>query len=209
MARYLEPVCKLCRQFGLKMFFKGTRCFTDKCSFERRPFVVTAKGTKKKKKISDYGLQLKEKQKARKTYGMMESQFRVYYQKAARMKGPTGVNLLQLLERRLDNVVFHLGFASSRQQARQLVTHNHFTVNGKKQNIPSAFVTTGDIVELKEKSRNNSIITENLAIKQQKGTVSWLELDVTNFKGKILKLPDREDITVPVEEQLIVELYSK
>ncbi|RMD60016.1 MAG: 30S ribosomal protein S4 [Nitrospirae bacterium] len=208
MARYTGPVCKICRSLGMKLFFKGNRCYTDKCGFERRPFIAGPKGARRRK-VSDYGLQLKEKQKVRKSYGVMEKQFRIYFKRAERMKGATGENLLKLLEMRLDNVVYQLGFASSRRQARQLVTHGHFMVNGKKRNIPSSLLSEGDVIELREKSRSNQLILDNLSAAEHRTIPSWLELDAENFKGRVLRLPEREDITLPIEEQLIVELYSK
>ncbi len=208
MGRYTGPVCKLCRREGLKLFLKGDRCFTDKCSFERRPYAPGQHGHRRPK-FSDYGIQLREKQKVRRMYGIMEQQFRIYFYRADRMKGKTGENLLILLERRLDNVVYRLGFAVTRREARQLVSHGHFKVNGRKVDIPSYLVRAGDVVELREKSRNIVKINENLDTVVRKGIPSWLELYREEYRGVVKTLPRREDILEPINEQLIVELYSK
>ncbi|RMG59080.1 MAG: 30S ribosomal protein S4 [Deltaproteobacteria bacterium] len=208
MGRYTGPVCKLCRREGLKLFLKGDRCFTDKCSFERRPYPPGQHGHRRVK-YSDYGIQLREKQKVRRMYGIMERQFRIYFYRADRMKGKTGDNLLSLLERRLDNVVYRLGFAVTRREARQLVGHGHFKVNGRKVDIPSYLVRKGDVIELKEKSRNIAKINENLDTIVRKGIPSWLELYREEYRGVVKDLPKREDILEPINEQLIVELYSK
>lgn len=199
----------MCRRENLKMFLKGDRCYSDKCAFERRSFAPGQHGQNRFRKVSDYAIQLREKQKVKHMYGMLEKQFRLYFEKADQAKGVTGVNLLISLERRLDNTLYRLGFASSRDQARQLVRHNHFQVNGKKVNIPSFQVSVGDVITLREKSRKNELITDNLEGAARRGVPSWLELDRDNFTGKVLALPNREEITMPIQEQLIVELYSK
>ena len=208
MARYTGPVCKICRREGLKLFFKGVRCSTDKCAFDRRPYASGMQSGRRRKQ-SDYGVQLREKQKVRKMYGVLEKQFRLYFVKAERMKGATGENLLQLLERRLDNVIYRCGFAMSRQQARQLVLHGHFLVNSKKVNIPSFLVSEDDVIEIKEASRKILAIEESLAALEHKSLPPWIETDTKKFTSKMLSLPTREDIPLPIEEQLIVELYSK
>ncbi|NIO16312.1 MAG: 30S ribosomal protein S4 [Deltaproteobacteria bacterium] len=208
MGRYNESVCKLCRREGMKLFLKGDRCFTDKCSFERRPYAPGQQG-QRRPKFSDYGVQLRGKQKAKRIYGVMEKQFRIYFYKADKMKGKTGDNLLILLERRLDNVVYRLGFAVTRREARQYVNHGHFNINGKKVNIASYLVKEGDTVELKEKSRKIQQINEALDSVVRKGIPDWLELARDEFTGVVKNLPSREHITEPIQEQLIVELYSK
>lgn len=208
MARYRGSECRLCRREGLKLFFKGDRCYTEKCAFERRGYAPGEHG-QARKKHSDYGVQLREKQRLKRMYGLLEKQFRGYFERADRMKGITGSNLLMLLERRLDNVVFRLGFAPSRNDARQLVRHSHFLVNGRKVNIPSYTVRKDDVVELREKSRKVLPILDSLETVARRGIPGWLELDKDNFKGVLKALPTREDITMPVQEQLVVELYSK
>ena len=208
MARYRESLCRLCRSEGVKLFLKGDRCYTDKCASERRGYAPGEHG-QMRKKLSDYGVQLREKQKLKRMYGLLESQFRNYFKKSDRQKGVTGSNLLILLERRLDNIVFRLGFANSRSEARQLVMHNHFRVNGKKVNIPSYLVSAGSVVEVSEKSRNMARIKESLEIVARRGIPQWLELDKANFRGVLKALPVREDLVMPIQEQLIVELYSK
>jgi len=208
LARYRESVCKLCRREGIKLFLKGDRCYSDKCAFERRDYAPGEHGHRRQK-FTDYGVQLREKQKLRRIYGLLERQFRGYFARADRQKGITGTNLLLLLERRLDNMVFRLGFASSRNEARQLVLHNHFTVNGKKVNIPSYLVEVGDIIEVREKSRNIARIREAMETVVRRGIPAWLELDKENFRGVVKALPAREDLTMPVQEHLVVELYSK
>ncbi len=192
----------------MKLFLKGDRCYTDKCSFERRPYAPGQQG-QRRPKFSDYGVQLRGKQKAKRIYGVMEKQFRIYFYKADKMKGKTGDNLLILLERRLDNVVYRLGFAVTRREARQYVNHGHFNVNGKKVNIASYLVKEGDTVELKEKSRKIQHINEALDSVVRKGIPDWLELAREDFKGVVKNLPKRDHITEPIQEQLIVELYSK
>lgn len=208
MARYRGSECRLCRREGLKLFFKGDRCYTEKCAFERRGYAPGEHG-QARKKHSDYGVQLREKQRLKRMYGLLEKQFRGYFERADRMQGITGSNLLVLLERRLDNVVFRLGFAPSRNEARQLVRHSHFLVNGRKVNIPSYTVRKDDVVELREKSRKVLPILDSLETVARRGIPGWLELDKDNFKGLVKAIPTREDITMPVQEQLVVELYSK
>ena len=206
MARYTEANCRLCRREGQKLFLKGERCYSPKCAIERRNYAPGQHG-QRRNKMSDYGTQLREKQKTKRFYGMQETQFRNLFDKASRKKGITGENLLILLESRLDNVVFRLGFASSRKEARQLVTHNHFTVNGKKVNIPSYEVKAGDVIKVKEKSTNSPKFKE---VKEMSITVpSWLTVDVEKLEGKVVSLPTRSEIDTPVAEHLIVELYSK
>ena len=208
MSRYRGSVCRQCRRENMKLFLKGDRCFSDKCSFDRRGYPPGQHG-QRRSKHSDYGVQLREKQKVRRIYGISEKQFRIIFNNADRQKGITGTNLLSLLERRLDNVVFRLGFTSSRTQGRHFVRHNHFLVNGRKVNIPSYVVKSNDVVELKEKSRNVKAISESLETIVRRGIPQWLELDKDGFKGAVKSLPAREDITLPIQEQLIVELYSK
>jgi small subunit ribosomal protein S4 len=192
----------------MKLFLKGDRCFKDKCAVERRNFPPGQHG-KRRSKLLGYGIQLREKQKVKRIYGLLESQFRLAFERAERMKGITGENLLQQLERRLDNVVFSLGFAASRAQARQLIRHGHITVNGRKVNIPSFQVQKGQSVAVKDKSRANDLIKSSVETAKARGVPVWLELDPENFKGQVLDLPKREDIKLPIQEQLIVELYSK
>jgi len=208
MARYRESVCRLCRREGMKLFLKGERCFKDKCAIERRAYAPGQHG-KRRSKILGYGLQLREKQKVKRIYGVLENQFRLYFKHAEQMKGITGENLLSQLERRLDNVVFALGFAASRAQARQLVRHGHVHVNGRKVNVPSFLVAKGHIVAIREKSRTNPQVMTSVETAKGRGIPSWLELDQVAFKGTVLEIPKREDIKLPVQEQLIVELYSK
>lgn len=209
MARNIGAACRSCRREGLKLYLKGDRCYSDKCSYERRAFGPGQHGQARFKKLSDYAIQLREKQKVKSMYGMLESQFRLNFQRADAQKGVTGENLLILLERRLDNTVFRIGFASSRGQARQLVRHKHILVNGKKVDIPSFLISDGDVVSLKEKSRANAGINENLEAVARRGVPSWVELDKDNYKATVKALPNREEITMPIKEQLIVELYSK
>ena len=209
MARYVDAACRLCRRENLKLFLKGDRCYTDKCAFERRGYAPGQHGQRRGRKLSDYGIQLREKQKAKRIYGVLEKQFRRYYFKADRQKGITGTNLLILLERRLDNLVYRMGFSSSRKQARQLVRHNHVTVNGKKVNIASYQVKIGDYVEVKESSRKIPIVTESMETFIRREKSPWLEVDGDNFRGLLKALPNREELTMPINEQFIVELYSK
>ena len=208
MARYREAVCRLCRREGVELYLKGDRCFTDKCAIKRRGYPPGQHG-QRRPKHSDYGVQLREKQKAKRIYGILEKQFRTYFEKADRMKGKTGDNLLILLERRLDNVVYKLGFTQTRRESRQIVRHGHFLVNGRKVNIPSFLVKAGDVVELREKSRKIPTVNEALDAVVRKGIPPWLELDRGNFRGSVKVLPARADIQEPIQEQLIVELYSK
>ncbi|MFW5863145.1 MAG: 30S ribosomal protein S4 [Desulfohalobiaceae bacterium] len=208
MARYTEAKCKLCRREGTKIFLKGDRCYTDKCPFERRPYPPGQHG-RRRKKSTDYGTQLREKQKVRRMYGLMEKQFHNSFKKAEAIKGVTGTNLLQYLELRLDNVVYRMGFANSRDQARQLVRHGHFLLNGTKVDIPSMSLKQGDVLQVQEKSKKVGIIQEAQEILARRGSPQWLEIDSENFKGTVQALPQREDITFPINEHLIIELYSK
>ena len=209
MARYTGPVCRLCRRERMKLFLKGDRCFKEKCAIERRAYPPGQHGQRRGRRPSGYGPQLREKQKARRIYGVLEKQFRNYFAAAAGKKGVTGDHLLISLERRLDNVVYSLGFASSRSQARQLVRHGHIEVDGRKTTIPSYQVKAGQQVGVKENSRKNEIIRVSVETARGRGIPSWLELDPENFVGKAIALPTRDDIKLPVEEQLIVELYSR
>ncbi len=208
MARYKESVCRLCRRESLKLFLKGDRCYGDKCAFERRGYAPGDHG-QLRRKHSDYGVQLREKQKLKRMYGLLERQFRSYFEKADKQKGITGTNLLLFLERRLDNMVFRIGFANSRNEARQLVRHNHFLVDGKPINIPSYLVKVGSEIRVREKSRKVERIVEAMEIVARRGIPQWLELDKDNFRGLVKTLPSREELVMPVQEQLVVELYSK
>lgn len=208
MARYRESVCRICRREGLKLFLKGDRCYTDKCAIERRAYPPGQHG-QGRKKVTDYGTQLREKQKVKRMYNLLEKQFRGYFKKSARVKGITGENLLILLESRLDNMVYRLGFASSRNEARQMVTHGLFLVDGKKVDVCSFILKPGSVVEVREKSSKNPRINESLDAVVRRGVPDWLELDRDKLKGTIKALPTREDITMPIQENLIVELYSK
>lgn len=208
MARYTGPVCRLCRREGAKLYLKGDRCYSGKCAIDRRGYAPGQHGQGRKKQ-SEYGIQLREKQKARRIYGILENQFRRYFEKAESQKGVTGENLLRLLERRLDNVVYRMGFAGSRVEARQLVRHGHFTVNGNKVNIPSMLTKVGDVVEIREKSRDNSRIKELVEQAARKASPEWVEVHADQFSGKVVAIPSREEIDVPIEEHLIVELYSR
>ena len=209
MARYTGSSCRLCRRENLKLFLKGDRCYGDKCAFERRPYAPGQHGQRRGGKVSDYQLQLREKQKVKRIYGVLEKQFRKYYYNAEKQKGITGTNLLLFLECRLDNIVYRMGFASSRNQARQLVRQNHFTVNGRKVNIPSFQVSPGDYVEVKEKSRKAKVIIDSLETVVRRGIPAWIDLDKDKYRGTLTAIPNREDLTMPMQEQLIVELYSK
>ena len=209
MARYTGSFCRLCRRENLKLFLKGDRCYGDKCAFERRPYAPGQHGQRRGGKFSDYRLQLREKQKVKRIYGVLEEQFRRYYYGAEKQKGITGINLLTLLESRLDNVVYRMGFASSRNQARQLVRHNHFLVNNKKVNIPSFQVKVGDIVEVSESSRKVQMILDAMDTVIRRGVPNWIEVEKEKFLGTLKAVPNREDLTMPIQEQLIVELYSK
>ena len=208
MARYTDAVCKLCRREGDKLFLKGERCYSDKCSVSRRNFPPGQHG-QGRKKTSEYGLQLRAKQKARRYYGVLESQFSKYFEMAARQAGVTGENLLRILETRLDNVVYRLGFASSRAEARQLVVHNHFLLNGKKVNIPSLLVKEGDVISATEKTKGSDKFKMIIETTGSRPVPEWIEINKNDASGKITRLPNRDEIDILVEEQLIVELYSK
>ncbi|HBR05752.1 MAG TPA: 30S ribosomal protein S4 [Desulfovibrio sp.] len=208
MARYTEAKCRLCRREAQKLFLKGDRCYTDKCAYERRPYAPGGAG-RLRKKMSDYAVQLREKQKVRRMYGLLEGQFHTYFERAEAQKGVTGANLLILLERRLDNVIYRLGFANSRDQARQLVGHGLFKVNGRRVSVPSLLVKANDVIEVREESRKVPVIMEAQEVIARRGCPSWLESDGANFKGTVKAMPVREDIQFPINEHLIVELYSK
>lgn len=208
MARQTDSVCKLCRRENLKLFLKGDRCMTDKCSFERRSYPPGQHG-QRRTKLSDFGLQLREKQKVKRLYGVLESQFRIFFDRANRKKGATGENLLQRLECRLDNVVYRLGFADSRAEGRQLVRHGHFNVNGKKVSIPAFVVKAGSEISVRTKSQQKKPIQRAMQNLQKRELPEWLELNPAEFKGRVKMLPSRNHITVPIEENLVVELYSK
>jgi small subunit ribosomal protein S4 len=209
VARYTGPVCRLCRRERMKLFLKGDRCFKEKCAVERRNFPPGQHGTRRGRRTLGYGLQLREKQKVKRIYRILESQFRNYFEEADRRKGITGENLLVMLERRLDNVVYSLGFASSRDQARQLVRHGHVQVDGRKVSIPSFQVKAGQTISIKEASRKNPFVRSSVETARGRGVPEWLELDAENVTGRVLRLPVREDIKIPIQEQLIVELYSR
>ena len=209
MARYRDPVCRLCRREGMKLFLKGERCHGDKCAIEKRNFPPGQHGKDRRPRMMGYGLQLREKQKLRRIYGILEDQFRHYFEKAAVRKGITGELLLQFLERRLDNVVYRMGLSTSRSQARQAVRHSHIQVNGRKVNIPSYLVKPGDIVEVREGSRKNPTLLASLEASGRPSVPPWIEFDRDGLRAKILSNPQRQDIAVPIQEQLIVELYSK
>ena len=208
MARYTGPACRLCRREGTKLFLKGERCLSGKCSFDRRPTAPGQHGAARKK-VEEYGMQLREKQKAKRFYGIQEKQFRNYFREADRAKGVTGENLLITLERRLDNVVYRMGMAESRKEARQLVLHGHFRLNGKKVTIPSIIIKAGDVITLREESRNSVKIKELIDALDTRIAPKWLDVDKTNVKATVTVLPTREDVDFPFEEHLIVELYSK
>ena len=209
MARYRDAKCKICRREGDKLFLKGDRCFSNKCAIEKRNYPPGQHGRGRRGKVSKYNIQLREKQKLRRSYGLLEKQFRNYFAKAAMQKGITGTHLLQLLERRLDNVVYRLGFTASRAMARQLIRHNHFQVNGGRVNIPSYLVSPGDIIAPRGKSKDLFIIKESIKNVDSRQSVSYLDLDTNKLEGTFLDIPGRDAIPVPVNEQLIVELYSK
>jgi small subunit ribosomal protein S4 len=208
VARYTGAVCRLCRREGLKLFLKGERCYTDKCAIERRNYPPGEHG-QARPKFSEYSVQLREKQKLRRMYGVLEGQFRRYFEMADRAKGVTGEILLQLLERRLDNVVYRIGFATSRSEARQLVRHGHFRVNGRKVNVPSYLIRAGDSVGVRERSQKVTRIQEALELAQRRGIPDWLEVTPESFAGRVKALPVRSDLTMPINEKLVVELYSK
>ena len=208
MARYIDPVCKLCRREGGKLFLKGARCYKEKCAIDKKNYAPGQHG-KVKRKLSDYGVQLREKQKVKRIYGIMETQFRGYFRKAVKMEGITGVNLLVSLERRLDNVVYRSGIAMSRPQARQFITHGHVMINGEKVDIPSYLIKEGDIISIKESSKIKDIVKLSLETAEGRGVPQWISLDKTEIQAKVLKMPVREDIYADIKEHLIVELYSK
>ena len=208
MARYTGPSCRLCRRENLKLFLKGERCYTDKCAFERRQYPPGQHG-QGRIKFSSYGEQLREKQKVKRVYGLLEKQFHLTFNRAARKRGITGDNLIAILESRFDNMVYRMGFAASRNDARQLIRHGHFTVNGIKVNIPSSILKPGDVVQPREKSTKIEKIKESVETAKQRGVPAWLEIDVEKFEGKVVALPKRDEITMPMNEQLIVELYSR
>lgn len=210
MARYTGPVCRLCRREGTKLFLKGTRCHTEKCAVDRRQYAPGQHG-QSRSKFSDYGIRLREKQKLKRIYGMLEKQFRRFFDMAVAQKGPTGENLLQLLERRLDNVVFRMGFATTRLEARQLVRHNHFMVDGKKVNVPSFLVKSGQEVSIRPKSKKVQRILDAFEAASQRGVPEWIEIDSDEMSGKLASYPSREQLTVSldIKDQLIIELYSK
>ncbi len=209
MARYTGSVCRLCRRENLKLFLKGDRCYSDKCAFDRRSYPPGQHGQRRGRKISDYGIQLREKQKVKRMYGLSEKQFRLSFKKADKQKGITGTNLLVILERRLDNVVYRLGFVNSRNQGRHFVRHNHFLVNGKKVNVPSYPIKVGDVIEIRDKSQKIQSVGDALDAVVRRGIPQWLDLEKENLKGIVKSFPVREDLTMPIQEQLIVELYSK
>ncbi|HMM19630.1 MAG TPA: 30S ribosomal protein S4 [Selenomonadales bacterium] len=210
MARYIGAVCRQCRREGIKLYLKGDKCYSDKCAFSRRGYAPGQHGQgQARKKVSEYGLQLREKQRARRIYGILEKQFRNYFEKAERQKGITGENLLVMLERRLDNVVYRLGFASSRTQARQLVRHGHFVVNGHRVDIPSFMVKVGSTIQVKEESKETPVFKEIAEGLTHKTVPAWLELSAQDMVGKVVRYPAREEIDIPIQEHLIVELYSR
>ena len=211
MARYIGSVCRLCRREGMKLFLKGDRCFTEKCAIEKRNYAPGqhGKGGRIKSKLQGYGLQLREKQKTKRLYGMIEGQFRLTFDRAAQEKGVVGETLLNKLERRLDNVIYRLGFGGSRAQARQLVRHGHVRVNDKKLNIPSFQVKQGDLISLSARAGKNALVQQAVESVKGRGVPKWLELDAAGMKGKVLSTPARDDVNFPIQEQLIVELYSK
>lgn len=209
MARYTDPSCRVCRREGLKLFLKGTRCYTEKCAFDRRSYAPGQHGKGQRIKHSNYGLQLREKQKVKKVYGILERQFRKYFQEASRSKGVTGSKLLELLERRLDNVIFRSCFVSSRPEGRQMVMHGHVLVNNRKVDIPSYSVKTGDTIVIKPKEKIVERVKESLEKLKDRGFPSWIEVDTSGLKTKITRLPERSDVAADIKEQLIVELYSK
>lgn len=208
MARYTGSVCKYCRREKLKLFLKGDRCYSEKCSVDRRPYPPGQHG-QGRSKFSPYGQQLREKQKVKRIYGMLEKQFRLFFARALRQKGHTGENLLLLLERRMDSMVFRMGFARTRREARQLVRHGHFIVNGRKVNVPSALLKVGDEVQVKEASRKLTSLNDALEASQRRGIPGWIDLERSGFKATLKAYPNREDISMPIQEQMIVELYSK
>ena len=209
MGRYTGPVCKLCRREKEKLFLKGSKCMTTKCPVERRGYVPGQHGQNRRSRLSDYGVHLREKQKIKRIYGLFEKQFRNYYKKADRMAGMTGNNLILLLERRLDNIVYRLGFAPSRKAARQLITHRHFNVNGRIVNIPSYITDEGDLIEVRDKAKKMEVIHASMRRIKAENATPWLELDKANMLGKVIEIPEREQIPLEVKEHLVIELYSK
>jgi small subunit ribosomal protein S4 len=209
MARYTGPVCKLCRREGEKLFLKGSRCVAIKCSFEKKSYAPGQHGVSQRIKLSEYGIQLREKQKVRRIYGILEKQFRNYFAKADQLKGVTGENLLRLLESRLDNTIYRLGFAQSRKQARQLVRHRHFTVNGQLVDIPSYLLSPGDIISVKDKSKKLLVLHDSMRKIRDEEMYPWLKLEKAQIEGTFVDWPNRNDIPIQVQENLIVELYSK
>lgn len=209
MAKYTGAVCRLCRRDGIKLFLKGERCYTDKCAIERRAYAPGQHGQRKSRKVTEYAIQLREKQKVKRIYGVIERQFRLIFAKAVSMKGITGENLLQLLERRFDNSVFRMGFAKSRNEARNMIRQGHFLVNGKRNTIPSYTLKQGDSVEVRERSRNNNWIKESLENTERHGVPEWFQVNKDKFTATLAQYPAREQLTTPINEQLIVELYSK
>jgi small subunit ribosomal protein S4 len=209
MARYTDPVCRLCRREGLKLFLKGDRCYTDKCAIERRNYPPGQHGQGRRRKVSEYAVQLREKQRLKRMYGLMESQFRKYFEMAETSRDITGEALLTFLERRLDNMVYRLGMATSRSEARQLIRHRHFLVNGRRVDIPSYLVKIGDQITVRERSREKDVFKRAIEISQRRGVPEWLELDAAAFAGKVKRLPARDELTMPINERLVVELYSK
>ncbi len=209
MARYTDPVCRLCRREGMKLFLKGERCYTDKCAIERRNYAPGQHGQGRRRKISEYAVQLREKQRLKRMYGLLERQFRRYFEMAERSREITGEALLKLLERRLDNIVYRLGMARSRAEARQLVRHRHFLVNGRCVDIPSYLTKVGDTISVREKSRSKDTFKRAIELSERRGAATWLELDAENFTGRVLKIPERDELQINVNERLVVELYSK
>jgi small subunit ribosomal protein S4 len=209
LARYTGSACRLCRRENLKLFLKGDRCYSDKCAFDRRSYSPGEHGQRRGRKLSDYGIQLREKQKVKRMYGLSEKQFSLFFKRADKQKGVTGTNLLVMLERRLDNAVYRLGFTNSRTQGRHFVLHKHFLVNGKSVNVPSYLIRVGDVIEIREKSQDVQAISDSLEIVARRGVPQWLELQKEERRGVVKSFPARDDITMPIQEQLIVELYSK
>ncbi len=209
MARYTGAVCRLCRRENLKLFLKGDRCYSDKCAFDRRSYPPGQHGQRRGRKISDYGIQLREKQKVKRLYGLSEKQFYLFFKRANRQRGVTGTNIIVMLERRLDNIIYRLGFVNSRTQGRHFVRHGHFLVNGKRVNIPSYQINIGDKIEIRDKSKKMQIFNDAINAVVRRGIPQWLDLDKENMTGSISTFPIREDITIPMQEQLIVELYTK
>ncbi|MCX6138320.1 MAG: 30S ribosomal protein S4 [Ignavibacteriales bacterium] len=209
MARYIDASCKLCRREKQKLFLKGTKCFSEKCPLDRRNYPPGQHGQSRRQKVSEYGIQLREKQKIRRMYGMAEMQFRNYFEKALHQTGKTGELLIKMLERRFDNVVYRLGFAPSRKTARQMILHGHFLINGKQCNIPSLLLSGGDVIQVEEKSKKLDVIHNSMKRMKDSAMLPWLSLDKANLNGTFLQIPERADIPLPANEQLVVELYSK